>query len=60
MYLRSYGTRISPRTGSKITTTLRVGPYAIEIGLIFILGIVDYFLFCVWMRRKKSYNQLSL
>ena len=59
MYLRAYGTRIFPGTGAKITTTLRVMPYAIEVGGILALGIIDYFIFCVWIRRKNSFISLS-
>lgn len=40
-------------TGVKVTTTLRVKRYGVEIGAVLLLGVMSYFLFCIWGRRKN-------
>ena len=53
MFLRGRGLQISERTGAKVTTSLRSGPYALELGVIALLGIVDCGLFCFLPRLRR-------
>jgi hypothetical protein len=53
-FLKFRGERTSARTGAQVTTTLRGDAYAFRIGAVIVLGILDYLLFCIWLRRGKG------
>lgn len=52
-FLKMRGEKLSERTGAAVTTTLRGSVYAYRIGAVVVLGVLDYLLFCVWLRRGK-------
>ncbi len=52
-FLKIRGEKTSERTGATVTTTFRGNVYAFRIGAVILLGILDYLLFCSWLRRKK-------
>jgi len=52
-YLKNSGERMSEGTGGKVTTVMRGRMYAYEIGAVILLGLCDYVLFCVRIRRKR-------
>jgi hypothetical protein len=52
-FLKIRGKKLSERTGATIATTLRGNIYAFRIGAVILLGIIDYLLFCGWLRREK-------
>ncbi|MDH4198678.1 MAG: hypothetical protein OEW05_14780, partial [Candidatus Aminicenantes bacterium] len=52
-FLKIRGEKLSERTGATFTTTLRADVYAFRIGAVILLAILDYLLFCCWLRREK-------
>ena len=59
MYSRTRGIRISTQTGAKTTTSLRLTPYAIEIGGFIFLGIMNSLIFCLLRKRRNMDNPVS-
>jgi hypothetical protein len=43
---------VSDGPGVRITKTLRVVPYLIEIGNVFFVGTIIFYLFCIFIKRK--------
>jgi len=53
-FIKTRGTWVSRDTGGKRTTVLNTQLLAGEIAVLLFLAAFDYFVFCVWMRRRRS------
>jgi hypothetical protein len=53
-FLKRRGDWSSPLTRAERHTALRTGLYTAEIGVVIILGIGDYLIFCRWLRRRRG------
>ena len=54
IFIKNRGTWVSRESGGKRTTVLNAKMLAGEVGLLLFLAVFDYFIFCVWMRRRRA------
>jgi hypothetical protein len=52
-FVKNRGERVSASTGAKVTTVLRGRMFAYEAGAVILLGVCDYVLFCIRVRRPR-------
>lgn len=58
IFLKVHGNRIDPYTGQKMTTNLRISYFLIQNSILLLLTIIDYLIFCVWLRSRSLPAQL--